>query len=130
MTTKEDSADFSESLFLPKTDFAMRAGLPEQEPKILEQWSEKEIYKNLRIKSKGKEKFVLHDGPPYANGHLHIGHALNKILKDFVFFVLYASDLISDNCMKRITKNIFSEKEPYNWAQYFLAQNLNLVFFV
>ena len=84
MTSKEDSADFSESLFLPKTDFAMRAGLPEQEPKILKQWSEKEIYKNLRVKSKGKEKFVLHDGPPYANGHLHIGHALNKILKDFV----------------------------------------------
>ena len=55
MTSKEDSADFSESLFLPKTDFAMRAGLPEQEPKILKQWSEKEIYKNLRVKSKGKE---------------------------------------------------------------------------
>ena len=84
MTAKEDNTDFSESLFLPKTDFAMRAGLPEQEPKILEQWSKKEIYKNLRINSKGKEKFVLHDGPPYANGHLHIGHALNKILKDFV----------------------------------------------
>jgi isoleucyl-tRNA synthetase len=84
MTAKEDNTDFSESLFLPKTDFAMRAGLPEQEPKILEQWSKKEIYKNLRTNSKGKEKFVLHDGPPYANGHLHIGHALNKILKDFV----------------------------------------------
>ncbi|MGY9025539.1 MAG: isoleucine--tRNA ligase [Candidatus Pelagibacterales bacterium] len=84
MTSKEDKLDFSESLFLPKTDFAMRAGLPEQEPEILKQWSEKELYKSLRASSKGKEKFILHDGPPYANGHLHIGHALNKILKDFV----------------------------------------------
>ena len=84
MTAKDENIDFSESLFLPKTDFAMRAGLPEQEPKILQQWSEKEIYKNLRSNSKSKEKFILHDGPPYANGHLHIGHALNKILKDFV----------------------------------------------
>ena len=62
MTAKDENIDFSESLFLPKTDFAMRAGLPEQEPKILQQWSEKEIYKNLRSNSKSKEKFILHDG--------------------------------------------------------------------
>ena len=84
MTAKNEKIDFSETLFLPKTSFAMRAGLPEQEPLILNQWSEKKIYESLRNQSKGKEKFVLHDGPPYANGHLHIGHALNKILKDFV----------------------------------------------
>ena len=84
MTAKDEKLDFSETLFLPKTDFAMRAGLPEQEPSILNQWSDKKIYKLLREQSIGKEKFVLHDGPPYANGHLHIGHALNKILKDFV----------------------------------------------
>ena len=84
MTAKDEKIDFSETLFLPKTSFAMRAGLPEQEPLILNQWSEKKIYESLRDQSKGKEKFVLHDGPPYANGHLHIGHALNKILKDFV----------------------------------------------
>tara|TARA_Y100000996_G_scaffold266092_1_gene209369 strand:- start:157 stop:2967 length:2811 start_codon:yes stop_codon:yes gene_type:complete len=84
MTAKDEKIDFSETLFLPKTSFAMRAGLPEQEPLILNQWSEKKIYESLRNQSKGKEKFVLHDGPPYANGHLHIGHALNKILKDFV----------------------------------------------
>ena len=84
MTAKDNKVDFSETLFLPKTNFAMRAGLPEQEPKLLEQWADKKIYQSLRDNSKNKEKFVLHDGPPYANGHLHIGHALNKILKDFV----------------------------------------------
>ena len=84
MTAKDEKLDFSETLFLPKTSFAMRAGLPEQEPTILSQWSKKNIYKSLRDRSKDKKKFVLHDGPPYANGHLHIGHALNKILKDFV----------------------------------------------
>ena len=84
MTAKDEKVDFSQTLFLPSTSFAMRAGLPEQEPKLLNQWDKKEIYKNLRNKSESREKFVLHDGPPYANGHLHIGHALNKILKDFV----------------------------------------------
>ena len=76
--------DWSETLFLPKTDFPMRAGLPELEPKILARWQERELYKELREASKGRPKFVLHDGPPYANGHIHIGHALNKILKDLV----------------------------------------------
>ena len=84
MTSKNEKVDFSETLFLPKTNFAMRAGLPEQEPKILNEWSEKNIYKVLREESKKLKKFILHDGPPYANGHLHMGHALNKILKDFV----------------------------------------------
>ena len=84
MNTKNDKIDFSETLFLPKTSFAMRAGLPEQEPKILDGWSKNNIYEKLREKSKSRKKFVLHDGPPYANGHLHMGHALNKILKDFV----------------------------------------------
>ena len=84
MNTKNDKIDFSETLFLPKTSFAMRAGLPEQEPKILDGWSKDNIYEKLREKSKSRKKFVLHDGPPYANGHLHMGHALNKILKDFV----------------------------------------------
>ena len=84
MSEKQQYKDISETLFLPKTSFAMRAGLPEQEPKILEEWSKKDIYKALRSASKDKKKFTLHDGPPYANGNLHMGHALNKILKDFV----------------------------------------------
>ena len=62
----------------------MRANLPLKEPKILESWNKQNIYKQLRKKSKGKEKFVLHDGPPYANGHIHMGTALNKILKDVI----------------------------------------------
>jgi isoleucyl-tRNA synthetase len=76
--------DYSETLFLPKTDFPMRAGLPQKEPEILARWQKLDIYRNLRAASSGRRKFILHDGPPYANGNIHIGHALNKILKDVV----------------------------------------------
>ena len=69
---------------LPKTAFSMKANLPTREPEILEYWKKINLYDELRNQSKGREKFVLHDGPPYANGNLHIGHALNKILKDMV----------------------------------------------
>ncbi|WP_072396915.1 isoleucine--tRNA ligase [Hyphomicrobium sp. CS1GBMeth3] len=81
---KEAARDWSQTLFLPQTDFPMRAGLPQLEPKILEKWQERDLYRELREASRGRPKFVLHDGPPYANGHIHIGHALNKILKDLV----------------------------------------------
>ena len=76
--------DYSETLFLPQTDFPMRAGLPQKEPEILKRWQEAGLYDQLRAASKGRDKFILHDGPPYANGNIHIGHALNKILKDLV----------------------------------------------
>ena len=76
--------DWSETLFLPKTDFPMKAGLPSLEPKLLERWQKRKLFKQLRKAAKGREKFTLHDGPPYANGHIHIGTALNKILKDMV----------------------------------------------
>ncbi len=76
--------EYKNTIFLPKTSFEMRANLPLKEPKILESWNKQNIYKKLRKKSKGKEKFVLHDGPPYANGHIHMGTALNKILKDVI----------------------------------------------
>src|ERR1700686_524065 len=80
-----DSArDYSETLFLPKTDFPMRAGLPQEEPEILARWQKLDIYGKLRAASSSRSKFILHDGPPYANGNIHIGHALNKILKDVV----------------------------------------------
>jgi isoleucyl-tRNA synthetase len=81
--TKPDR-DYSETLFLPQTDFPMRAGLPQKEPEILAQWEKGDLYKQLRAAAKGRTKFILHDGPPYANGNIHIGHALNKILKDVV----------------------------------------------
>jgi len=72
------------NLNLPKTAFSMKANLPSKEPKILETWDKTKLYERLRKKSAGKEKFILHDGPPYANGHIHMGTALNKILKDIV----------------------------------------------
>jgi isoleucyl-tRNA synthetase len=76
--------DYSQTLFLPKTDFPMRAGLPQKEPEILARWAREDLYGALRASAKGRDKFLLHDGPPYANGNIHIGHALNKILKDMV----------------------------------------------
>jgi len=78
------SVDYKSTVFLPKTDFPMRANLPEREPKFLARWQEMNLFHRLRQESKGKPKFTLHDGPPYANGAIHIGHALNKILKDVV----------------------------------------------
>ena len=75
---------YRDTVFLPKTDFAMKAGLPEREPTLLKRWEDMGLYGKLREQSRGKPKYVLHDGPPYANGNLHIGHALNKILKDIV----------------------------------------------
>ncbi len=73
-----------EHINLPKTAFSMKAGLPIKEPKIIEYWDKINLYKKLREKTKGKEKFILHDGPPYANGNIHMGTALNKILKDII----------------------------------------------
>jgi isoleucyl-tRNA synthetase len=78
------TVDYKSTVFLPKTDFPMRAGLPAKEPEILARWEEMKLFDRLRETSKGREKFILHDGPPYANGHLHMGHALNKILKDTI----------------------------------------------
>ncbi|MGL4976086.1 MAG: isoleucine--tRNA ligase, partial [Bosea sp. (in: a-proteobacteria)] len=76
--------DYSQTLYLPQTEFPMRAGLPERAPQILQRWEETDLYRQLRESSAGRPRFVLHDGPPYANGNIHIGHALNKILKDLV----------------------------------------------
>ncbi len=76
--------DYSRTLFLPKTNFPMRAGLPKREPEFVARWDQMRLYQRLREQARGRDKYILHDGPPYANGHLHIGHALNKILKDIV----------------------------------------------
>jgi isoleucyl-tRNA synthetase len=78
------STDYKASVFLPKTDFPMRAGLPQKEPEILARWAKIGLYDKVRRQSKGRTKYVLHDGPPYANGNLHMGHATNKVLKDVV----------------------------------------------
>ena len=85
MTENNNSErDYSQTLNLPKTEFPMRAGLPKKEPELIAKWDEMKLYKKLREQSRGRPKYVLHDGPPYANGTLHIGHALNKILKDTI----------------------------------------------
>jgi isoleucyl-tRNA synthetase len=79
-----EGTDYSETLFLPETSFPMRAGLPQKEPELLARWQGLRLYERLRKESAGRPRFILHDGPPYANGNIHIGHALNKILKDIV----------------------------------------------
>jgi isoleucyl-tRNA synthetase len=79
-----EAKDYRDTVFLPKTDFPMKAGLPQKEPIILAKWQEQRLYDKLRAARRGREKFILHDGPPYANGDMHIGHALNHILKDMV----------------------------------------------
>jgi len=81
---QKSDKDYSKTLYLPQTEFPMRAGLPQREPEILKHWNEIGLYDRLRKEAAGRAKFVLHDGPPYANGNIHIGHALNKILKDVV----------------------------------------------
>ncbi|WP_301091782.1 isoleucine--tRNA ligase [Sphingomonas sp.] len=79
-----DPKDWRDTVFLPKTDFPMKAGLPQKEPAILERWQRLGLYQRLREQRADRETFILHDGPPYANGDMHIGHALNHILKDMV----------------------------------------------
>src|SRR5262244_2132250 len=81
---KSDAKDYSKTLFLPQTEFPMRAGLPQREPELLKRWYQIGLYEKLREAARGREKFTLHDGPPYANGNIHIGTALNKIHKDVI----------------------------------------------
>ena len=76
--------DYNKTLNLPETDFPMRAGLPKSEPVTLRRWQEQNAYETLMKLNEGKPLYVLHDGPPYANGNIHLGHALNKILKDII----------------------------------------------
>lgn len=80
----DETRNYRETLHLPQTDFPMKAGLPTSEPKILAHWQKLKLYERLRQQSAARETYILHDGPPYANGDLHIGHALNKILKDII----------------------------------------------
>ena len=79
-----DQPDYKSTVFLPVTDFPMKAGLAQKEPAILQRWEEMDLYGKLRERRKGRERFILHDGPPYANGDIHMGHAMNKVLKDII----------------------------------------------
>ena len=78
------SQDYNSTINLPRTEFSMRAGLPAREPEMLKSWEEQDVYSQLMQKNKDKPLYILHDGPPYANGDIHLGHAFNKILKDFI----------------------------------------------
>jgi isoleucyl-tRNA synthetase len=84
MSDVPDKPDYRPTVFLPRTDFPMKAGLPQKEPAILERWLTEDLYGQVRAARAGRDKFILHDGPPYANGDIHIGHALNHVLKDMV----------------------------------------------
>ena len=84
MSDKKNTNDYRDTLLLPKTDLPMKAKLSENEPILLENWDQIDTYTSIRKSSQGKEKFILHDGPPYANGNVHMGTALNKILKDVI----------------------------------------------
>ncbi len=81
---KDPKPDYRSTVFLPKTDFPMKAGLPQKEPAILQRWKSEDLYGQVRERRAGRDKFIFHDGPPYANGDIHIGHTLNKVLKDMV----------------------------------------------
>lgn len=76
--------DYKNTLNLPETGFPMRGDLAKREPDMLKNWYDKNLYQKIRTASKGKKTFILHDGPPYANGNIHLGHAVNKILKDMI----------------------------------------------
>ncbi|MDN3651710.1 isoleucine--tRNA ligase [Thalassotalea ponticola] len=88
-------SDYKHTLNLPDTEFPMRGNLPQREPKMLKEWADKDLYGQIRAAKKGKKSFILHDGPPYANGNIHLGHAVNKILKDVIVKAKTLSDFNS-----------------------------------
>src|SRR5499433_302163 len=79
-----EAIDLKTTLNLPRTDFPMKANLSQLETKLLAHWAESDIYRRIRASRKGRPTYILHDGPPYANGNIHLGHAFNKLLKDFI----------------------------------------------
>ena len=76
--------NYKDTLLMPKTDFEMRGNLPKKEPKYVERWQENDMYNKVIQQNEGKDSFVFHDGPPYANGNMHMGHMLNKVIKDVI----------------------------------------------
>jgi len=88
----EYKSKYKDTLNLPKTDFPMRGNLANREPEMLRKWQAMDLYAQIRDKQSGKNTFILHDGPPYANGDIHIGHAVNKILKDIIVKARSLSD--------------------------------------
>ena len=97
--------EIKDTLTMPKTGFEMRGNLPNKEPKFLERWQQENLYAKMMEKNENKQRFMLHDGPPYANGNIHLGHALNKILKDNDLTLLFASKSCNDGGDKKNPRN-------------------------
>jgi len=125
--------DYKETLLLPKTSFPMRGNLPQNEPKRYNKWFSENVYEKMKQNRKGNDKFNLHDGPPYANGHIHIGHALNKVLKDIInkyyyfqgFDIRYVPgwDCHGLPIEQQVEKKIFLKAKSENFAGL-MRQNL------
>ena len=100
--------DLKSTINLPKTDFPMKANLPQNEPKVLAEWNDMRIYDRIREARRGAPTFILHDGPPYANGPIHLGHALNKCLKDFIVKSRTMSDALPLKSSERVNVSLMS----------------------
>ena len=107
-----EQTDYRSTVFLLKTDFPMKAGLAQKEPEILARWAETGLYAQIRAARKGRERFILHDGPPYANGDIHIGHAMMKTIKDFI--IRSQSLLGRRSEERRVGKECRSRWSPYH----------------
>ena len=105
--------DFNSTLNLPKTDFPMRAGLPKREPDMLKKWEALDVYHEMLKKNEGKPRYSLHDGPPFSNGAIHMGHALNKALKDFIchIFIIHIFLLTAERLCSSI---LISPNRPFD----------------
>ena len=97
---EKDKISFKDTLNLPTTDFPIRPNAKEDDPKMVARWAAEDIYRKTFEKNTGREKFIFHDGPPYANGHLHLGHAYNKILKDIVLKLAEKMEKLTDTPLK------------------------------
>ena len=97
--------DYTSTLNLPATSFAMRANLPQREPEMLKYWEGMDLYARLQEQNADKPAFILHDGPPFSNGNIHMGHALNKVLKDFIN--KYNHILLAGNVFNKLIKSFF-----------------------
>ena len=105
MAKSKKKSPYDATLNLPQTEFPMRANLPAKEPEILRKWEEINIYDKVQQKNAGRKQFILHDGPPYANGDIHLGHTLNKVLKDIIS---------SRSEERRVGKECRSRWSPYH----------------
>ena len=116
--------DFNKTINLPSTKFEMRAGLPKKEPKLLQDWQENHLYEELMRHNEGKPRYVLHDGPPYANGNIHMGTALNKIIKDII--VRYKNMTGSFlGRPARISNRVLGRFRVLSYCDLFLANGLH-----